>query len=219
MRLPFALLMGVMALFDAWVAGFKISFKRLLYLAAVAGVAGCITQVVGVGQGFWHYTGTQQSYFFVPFTFVFTALCMYGLTTTWLERLLRPLTNYGPLWPNLLMVVVLFGLLLGTVPHSLGKLGTGFWIYYSFLFLFGLFVSFRMNFQTVLSMTISAWIVGGASETLGAQSGLWLYEGDTTSPPLFLVLASWPLEFILHYSLSGLLAKEELIARPSPRQS
>jgi len=33
-------------------------------------------------------------------------------------------------------------------------------------------------------------------------------------PPAYLVLASWPLESILHYGLSGILARESLVARP-----
>jgi Domain of unknown function (DUF362) len=48
---------------------------------------------------------------------------------------------------------------------------------------------------------------------LGASSGLWRFENDRTFPPVFLVLSSWPLEFLLHYSLSGMLSGESLIAR------
>jgi hypothetical protein len=209
-RLPLVLLMGVMVLFDVWVAGFEISFRRLLFLSAVAGVAGYVTQVVGVGQGFWYYTGPRQSYLFVPFIFAFAALCMYGLTTKLFGRLLQPLVNTEARWPNLLIVCVLFGLLLATVTHPLAQIGWAFWIYYLFLFLFGLFVSLQMNCSTLLGLISSAWIVGGSGETLGAQSGLWLYENASASPPLFLILTSWPLEFLLHYSMSGLLAQEKL---------
>ena len=212
-QLPFALLTGAIALYDVWIAGFEISLRRLLYMALVAAVAGYLTQVVGVNHGFWRYTGPYQSYFFVPFTFIFAAICLYGLTTTWFERLFRALHDYKPRWPNLLLVLGLFAGLLATVPHPLGELGYSFWIYYGALALFGLAASLRMNFKTALSLTIASWLIGGLSETLGARSGLWLFEDDRTYPPVFLVLASWPLEFLLHYSLSGWLAGESLIAQ------
>jgi hypothetical protein len=93
-QLPFALFTVALVCYDFWVAGFEISFRRLLLLVLVAGGAGYVTQMVGVSHGFWRYTGPHQSYFFVPFTFMFAAVGLYGLTTTWLERLFRALHGY-----------------------------------------------------------------------------------------------------------------------------
>jgi hypothetical protein len=107
-QLPFALLTGAIALYDVWIAGFEISFKRLLFLSLVVAAGGYLTQIVGVSHGFWRYTGPFQSYFFVPFTFIFAAICLYGLTTTWFERLFRGLHDFKPRWPNLLLVGALF---------------------------------------------------------------------------------------------------------------
>jgi uncharacterized protein (DUF362 family) len=221
-QLPFALLTIALVCYDVWVAGFEISFKRLFLLSVIAGMAGYITQMVGVSHGFWRYTGPQQSYFFVPFTFMFAAISLYGLTTTWLERLFRALHDYKPRWPNLLLVTGLFARLLATIPRPLGELGMSFWLYYGALFLFGLAAGLRMNVKTAISLTVASWLIGGLSETLGAHSGLWLFEQDRRSPPAFLILGSWPLEFLLHYSLSGMLAGESLVARrwkyQEPRQ-
>jgi hypothetical protein len=175
-QLPFALFTIVLVCYDAWVAGFEISFRRLLLLALVAGGAGYITQMVGVSHDFWRYTGPHQSYFFVPFTFMFAAIGLYGLSTTWLERLFRALHDYKPRWPNLLLVTGLFAGLLATIPRPLGELGSSFWLYYGALFLFGLAAGLRMNVKTVISLTIASWLVAGLSETLGAHSGLWLFE-------------------------------------------
>jgi hypothetical protein len=132
-QLPFALLTGAIALYDVWIAGFEISFKRLLFLSLVAAAGGYLTQMVGVSHGFWRYTGPFQSYFFIPFTFIFAAICLYGLTTTWFERLFRGLHDFKPCWPNLLLVGTLFVGLLATVPRPLGQLGYSFWVYYGAL--------------------------------------------------------------------------------------
>jgi hypothetical protein len=62
----------------------------------------------------------------------------------------------------------------------------------------------------MVSLTISAWVVGFASEYFGSQAGIWLFEKSDNFPPAFLVGGSWPLEFTLHYCLSALIVKEKM---------
>jgi len=80
-----------------------------------------------------------------------------------------------------LLVLALFAGLLAPVPQPLGQLGYSFWIYYGVLTLYGLAASLRMSVKTVVSLLIASWLIRGQSDTLGAYSGLWLFENDRTT--------------------------------------
>jgi hypothetical protein len=54
-------------------------------------------------------------------------------------------------------------------------------------------------------------MVGNPSEYAGAiASGCWSFPFDSTYPPLYAVLACWPLEILVQFSVSAFLAGESL---------
>lgn len=77
-----------------------------------------------------------------------------------------------------------------------------FWIYYISLVGFAILLQARVPFTELLSLILAAWIMGGISEWIGATAKLWHFR--TVAPPLFLVLADWPLEFLV---IRGLAAR------------
>jgi len=215
-NIPFALY-GVVALGTAaWFAAFEASTKRFLLLALVAGAGGLATQLFGATvEGLWVYPPPHHSYWFVPATFVFAGVLTYGLTRAvagpWLRARLGTLPRvWNVLVVSALAVTVIVGAELAPGDRSLA-----FRCYYVALIAFALFAAAAMDIGTLIALVASAIVVGGVSETLGARSSLWTFrDGNGWLPPAWLILGSWPLETILHYSLSGLLAGESLLARP-----
>ena len=210
-RWPF-LLYGV-AVFAAgfWFAAFELTTRRFLWLAVVAGGGGYLTQYVGATvEGAWTYPAPHHTYYFVPSMFVFAATLAYGLTGAVFGPVLRRRLAYLPRWPNIIIIMVLFAVLILTS----GDHQPIFWTYYGALFLFALYSATMMNLATFLGLLFSALLVGGMSETIGAHSGLWTFAQTGWIPPPFLVLVSWPFEIILYYGASALLAGETLLARP-----
>jgi uncharacterized protein (DUF362 family) len=212
-NLAFALFGLAVLLFDVWQVSFEYSTRRFLWLVVVASTAGYATQVVGSTiQGAWTYPPPHQ-YGYVRAMFVLAAVGVYGLTVALLAPLARRLVPLRSRKLNFVLVVtlgVLFVLLGRDDRHGEAAV----WIYYGLLFAFALYAAALTNLATLLGLVASAIIVGGLAEWLGARSGLWAYQRTGTVPPAYLVLASWPLESILHYGLSGILARESLVARP-----
>ena len=212
---PFALYIGVVSLAALWFGAFELSRRRLLALVLVAGGSGWLTQVVGADvQGVWTYQGPHGTYSFVPTMFAFAATFAYGLTVLWIGPHVRRVIRYLPRWPGALAALAPFAVLaVASAPYRHGP-EIEFWAYYVVLGLFAVYVATLMDLATLLTLMASAVVVGVASESLGAASGVWTFTGRGWVPPAYLVLGSWPLEIILHYGLSGLLAKESLLARP-----
>jgi uncharacterized protein (DUF362 family) len=215
-RWPFLLYIVGVTLGALWFGAFELSRRRLLLLVLVGASAGILTQVVGADvEGVWTYAGPRRDYSFVTTMFAYAATFAYGLTALvfgpWVRRHLR----HRPRWMNPLVVVVLFAVLVvGSTPYRL-RFDVAFWAYYGALGLFGLWASLLMDLGTLLTLVGVAVVVGIASETLGASSGVWSFRGAHPSlPPAYLVFGSWPLEILLHYGLSGVLARERLVARP-----
>jgi uncharacterized protein (DUF362 family) len=211
---PFAIYGGVVFGLAVWFAAFELTTRRFLWLALVAGATGYLTQVVGsTEQGAWHYA-FPRDFGFVRGMFVLAAVLAYGATVSLLAPLVRHVLPVHTRWFNVLLVVALFAgfVLLGRADRA--HTGSPWvWVYYVGLTLVALYVAALTNPATLVGLVVAAAAVGYASETLGAHSGLWTFTRTGTQPPLYLVLASWPLEIVFHYGVSGLLAGESLVAR------
>lgn len=221
LRWHFMAYVAVVTLLGLWFGAFEVSRRRQLWLAVVAGVFGYVTQVVGSDlSGVWQYHGADGTYLFVPTTFIFASTLIYGLVVLVIgphaRRLVKRLGVGPSRLPGALVVVVVFGVLvLTSAPYRAGgDAKVAFWLYYSALGLFALLFARRVDLATMLTLVVAAIGVGAVSETLGALSGVWTFTGHPTTPPAYLVLGSWPLEVILHYGLSGMLARESLLPRP-----
>lgn len=212
--LGFALFGAVMAVLAAYFAAFEISTRRFVLLAVIAGGGGYLTQVVGATLGgFWSYGPPRHTYYFVPFTFVLASLVAYGLTQTVFGALIRRAIHRPSRAINPLIVLAVFGLLVVLSGDARAGQGTGFWVYYAAKALLCVYISLRMNTATLLAVFISGALVGAAAELAGSRSGLWTFTQPGGVPPAWLVLGSWPLELLVHYGLSGIVAHESLIAR------
>jgi uncharacterized protein (DUF362 family) len=213
LSLGFVLFGAVMAVLAAYFAAFEISTRRFALLAVIAGAGGYLTQVVGTRGNFWAYGLPHHSFYFVPLTFVLASLVAYGLTQTVFGGLLRRVLHRPSRVFNPLIVVAVVGLLVGLAGDARAGQGTAFWLYYGAKALFCLYLSLRMSTATLLAVMISGIVVGAAAELAGSRSGLWTFTQPGGLPPAWLVLGSWPLEVLVHYGLSGLIARESLVAR------
>ncbi len=196
-----------------WVAAFTLSTLRMLSLAVIAALAGYLTQIVGVGNGLWTYSGPFRSFYFVPFMFFLASVAMYGLSRYPFTRLFRHFDTVRSKWPNVLLIAFLVAGFCLDLRRYPGELSLGFKAYYLFLGLFSVYASQLLSFRSLAAVVCSAWIIGYGSEALGAKSGLWIFTPALGTPPFFLVFASWPVEFFLHYALSGIVAGETLDTR------
>ncbi len=213
---PFVLYVVAVTLGALWFGAFELSRRRLLFLVFVAASGGLLTQVVGSDiEGVWTYAGPRGDYSFVAAMFAYAATFAYGLTALvigpWVRRHVRERRR----WPNVLVVVALFAVLvIGSEPYR-PHAEPAFFLYYGALGAFGAYVSLLMDLGTLLTLVGVGVAVGIASETLGASSGVWTFTGARGwQPPAYLVFGSWPLEILFHYGASGLLARERLVARP-----
>ncbi len=213
---PFLLYVVAVTLGGLWFGAFELSRKRLLFMVLVAELSGYLTQVVGSDvEGVWRYEGPRGTYYFVCTMFAFAAVFAYGLTALVIGPWVRKHLRYRPRWLNVIVVAGVFAVLaFGSHPYR-GHGEPAFWIYYGALGLFAAYASLLMDLGTLVTLVAVAMGIGIVSETLGASSGVWQFTGMRPwLPPAYLVFGSWPLEIILHYGLSGILARERLIARP-----
>jgi uncharacterized protein (DUF362 family) len=204
--LPFAAFGAVMIAAAGYFAAFEISTRRLVLLVAIAAVGGYLTQSVGTAGAYWTYA-PRHSFYFVPFTFAIASLVAYGMTQTVIGSLMRRAIHRPARLVNPLLVLAVFALL----ALSGGPRSGAFWLYYAVNTAICVYASARMNAATLVALLISGALVGVAAELTGSRSGLWTFDGGL--PPGWLILGSWPLEVVVHYGLSGVLARESLIAR------
>ncbi|HEY6002583.1 MAG TPA: DUF362 domain-containing protein [Anaeromyxobacter sp.] len=209
----FGLVMGVLA---GYFAAFEASTRRLVLLALVAGAGGYLTQWVGATLGdFWRYPPPRGTYYFVPATFAVASLVCFGLTRTVLAPALRRVVKSPSRKLNPLLPLLVLGLLVVLSSPFRGRQGLAFWLYYGAMAAVCVYGALGMNLPTLLAVLGAGALVGTAAEIAGATSGLWTFTtGPSWLPPAWLAIGSWPLEVMTHYTLSGLLAGEALVARP-----
>ncbi len=209
LNLSFGISLLILFLFSLWTACLM-SLKRLIVLCLVGFYIGYLTQIVGTKSGLWIYNGTYNSFVFAGLIWAISSIAMYGLSVKVFKIAFRIISDYLKKFSGPIFVTILFAIILLTIKDYSAGLGLIFWAYYITLFAFAVYISYITDFQTILRLTISAWIIGNLGEYLGSQSGLWTFPFNPNYPPLFLVLAFWPLEFIAQYSISGFLTKEPL---------
>ena len=201
---PFILFSVVISALGIWYAAFEISTKRLLCLMAVAGLSGFVTQVVGsTVQGVWEYPGPYGSYFFVGSMFACVSTVAYGLTSLKVGPWVRSKVTFLPRRFNVAIALGL-GVILIAFSAQYGSLHEPlFLVYYATLVLFAIYAALLMDLGTMVSIVLVGVVLGGLSEVLGASSGVWRFTKTPWLPPAYLVLASWPLEVLLHYRSEG----------------
>lgn len=202
----------VTVLAAAGFAGYHASTRRILLLALVCATGGLATQYFGATlEGLWSYPPPRHTWWFVPGTFVFAGVVTYGLTQVVIGPRLRAWVGTGPRWLSLLLVAAFAAVAIVGAELAPGDRSWEFRGYYLALTAFALFAGTRTDLATLLALGLAAIVVGGVSETLGARSTLWTYrDGNGWLPPFWLIVGSWPLETILHYTLSALLAGESV---------
>lgn len=206
----FWLFMTAGFLISAWLA-LSVSTIRLLSLMLGIFIIEYIKETIGVRGGFWVYHGTNGFYNFGVWAWVLGGLTVYALSTKVVITQMRKLETPMPRWINPFVLAAVFLLL----PLTLGEYGSGagvlFWLFYSLLFISGAYASLKMDFYVFAGIVITSWVIGFPSEYVGsAASDVWTFPHNPDYPPFFLVAGCWPLEILVQYFLSALLAGEPL---------
>ncbi len=208
---PFLVFSGIISIFNFYVILFQISTKRLISLIPIAGTIGYVTQMVGTGCNIWIYTNHGKTFYIAIFMFILVGIAMYGITNLMLSLYGKhELKKTGNKIFNICWVSGIFIFLVVTSLKFKNDINLQFWVYYIFLFAFAIYSSTKTNLTTIIAITISAWIMGFASEYFGSQAGIWIFEKTNNFPPSFLVWGSWPLEFTFYYGVSAMIAREEI---------
>lgn len=193
-----------------WLA-WTISTLRLLSLILGIFIIEYIKETTGIRSGFWVYHGVNGLYIFGVWGWVLGGLTAYTVSTKITIRQMRKLRISLPRWlnPIILTIISLFiPLTIGDYWSGAGKL---FWLFYTLIFIAGIYVSFKMDFFVFSGIVITAWVVSQPSEYIGSiTSNVWTYTHNSSYPPFFLLFGCWPLEILAQYSLSAFLAKEPL---------
>ncbi|MFC1822091.1 hypothetical protein ACFL9T_05240 [Thermodesulfobacteriota bacterium] len=212
---PKFLLFIFVVLVLSFVTALEVDGKLFVWLLVLGFFIGLLTQMIGTSNNLWIFTGPCKSYVFAGFLWAFAAVTMIGLSL-FIKKLIPEIDKkvYNVL--ALVMLVFIIALLLGEFRKVVRL---NFIIYYSALFIFGLVVAYRLRFSALLSLILAAWIMGFVSEYMGSSIGLWKFcaarEGTEMaksiacwSPPLYLILGCWPLEFLTQLGLSSFLSQE-----------
>ncbi len=184
-----------------------------IWLLAFGFFIGLLTQMVGTHNGLWVYDGTYKSYVFAGFSWAFATATMLGLFFL-IKKLFREIE--GKVY-NVLALMVLVFIITIFLSEFRAKVFLNFWIYYLALFIFGLVVTYHLKFSTLLSLIVTAWIMGLVSEYMGSSIGLWKFCPQEVgsiaclSPPPYLTFGCWPLEFITQIGLASFISKTAIL--------
>jgi hypothetical protein len=197
-------------LITIWLA-LKVSTKRLLACILSIFVIEYIKESTGIRTGLWKYNGIDGNYLFGVWSWVLVGLVSYTLSTRVVIRQIRKLNLTFPVWLNCLLLTLLSLL----IPLTIGSYSKGvdafFIVFYSLLFVTGIYFSFKMDFAVFAGIIITACILSFPSEYSGSMgSGVWTYTYHPNYPPVFLIFGCWPLEILVQYILSAHLSSEAL---------
>jgi uncharacterized protein (DUF362 family) len=218
--LPFELLLGGGLALSLWMA-VRASTRRFLALLLSVFFVEYAQETIGIRSGLWVYHGDDGRYLFGVLAWVLggTAAFVFaiGVTIPLLCRIRRRL----PRWLNLAFPPFFFVLIAVTVDPCPSGTGVPFWSFYAAMLALALVAAQRMPWQVLAGLVVSAWVVGNASEYLGSTvSGFWTFPDHPNYPPFYLLAGCWPLEILVQYSLSAILAGEPLNAglsdKPAP---
>ncbi|MGD9078634.1 MAG: hypothetical protein PVG96_04810 [Desulfobacterales bacterium] len=189
--------------------------KFFIWLLVLGFFIGLITQIVGTTSRLWTY---QDSFVFIGFSWALAAVTMLGLSIL-IEKLLPEIN--GKRYNVLGLIVLVFAILI-FLDEFRTKVLLSFWIYYIALFFFAVVTTYHMRCSTLLSLFVAAWIMGLVSEYMGSSIGLWKFCPDLAqsggaepfpcwSPPPYLILGCWPLEFIAQVGLSSFISGQNIL--------
>ena len=218
---PFALLLAGGFGLAMWLAT-RISTVRLLALLLSIFFMEYAKETIGIRCGLWVYHGNWGQYLFGVLSWVAAGVSTYALATGIAIPLLSKLrwpALAAPSWLAAVVVLVVFVLIpLRLGPYSSGT-GRLFWMFYAVLLVAALLATRRMPSLVFAGVVLSAWFAGNPSEYFGsALSGAWTFPHDAKYPPFYLLACCWPLEILVQYFLSALLAGESPSGEAAPAQ-
>jgi hypothetical protein len=107
------------------------------------------------------------------------------------------------------LVAVISSLLFLTLGEYWSGVGVLFLVLYSVLIVAALFVSTKIDFDILVGLVVTSWVVGNLGEYAGSvDSGCWTFTHNPDYPPAFLLPGCWPLEIMAQYAFSALVADE-----------
>jgi uncharacterized protein (DUF362 family) len=200
------LLMGfVLAIWTGWYT----SSPRVIGLILSGALIGLCTEYTAKIANLWVYES--------PTAFL-AGICIYSQGAVTLFGIVyvvdRIISNHSfsrrTGWINCLSVVVLFFVLFATSAQYLGESTYKYSviIYYSLLFAAAITLGYCLRFGRLLSIVIAATLGSFIGQYAGGtMANIWVWIPDPTSfPPLYLIFALWPMEYIVEYGLSAGIA-------------
>lgn len=198
--------------------GFQATNARLLALLALTFFMEYFIQTVGVAAGLFEYRGIRGQYMFGVVAWLVGACSAQALSIGVTIPILRRLDLRTPAWLNSLLVLVLVAAIPATAGRYLSMMGPAFWGFFALVGAVATVAAYRMPIHGLVGVVISGWLVGTLSEYAGAMSsGCWTFPYDRRFPPLFLVLACWPIEILFQFAVSAFLAGEPMIEKREPQ--
>lgn len=185
----------------------NISTKRLVALVLSIFMIEYVKETLGVVDGFWTYA--QSSYVFGVWAWVIGGLVAFAMGRLLVARIVASFSLDIPKGANVIPLIIVTSLGLVLLGPYRALAGPEFWVFYSVLLVVAYFASRKIEFSDFVGLVLAAVVVGAMSEYAGsARSGIWIFTYDPDFPPLFLLIAGWPLEITAQYFLSGILANE-----------
>ncbi len=192
--------------------------KFFIWLLVFGFFIGLITQMVGTTNGLWTY---EKSFIFGGFSWALAAVTMLGLSLL-IEKYFPEVDR--KLY-NVFALIVLVLIILIFLSDFRTKVSINFWIYYLALFVFAVVATYHLKSSTLFSIVLAAWVIGFMSEYMGSSTGLWKFcavsEGSEMAktiacwtPPPYLVLGCWPLEFITQVGLCSFISRQNIPGKP-----
>ena len=195
-------------LFALWVA-WHTPTTRVIGLAIIGAAVGLCTEITAHYAGMWIYGNVH----------VIAGILLYSLTAITLfgvVYLINLLLSRLPLmkttgWFNTILVVLVFLILYATASSEYMELirqHRYVEVYYWVLFTLAVTMSYSMRLSTLLSALIAAPLLSvGGLYAGGTHAQIWTFlpcveGGPYTFPPLFLIIAIWPMECLVEYGLS-----------------
>jgi len=189
--------------------GMRTATARLSALLALAFFMEYIIQTINAASGLCQYHGVGGQYLFGVMAWLVGACSAQALSTGVTIPLLQRLHLRAPGWLNSVLVLVLVALIPLTAGRYGPLMGLSFWCFFGLVGLIAMIAARQMPIHVFAGVVLSGWLVGNPSEYFGAiSSGCWSFPYSPSYPPLYAVIACWPLEILVQYSLSAFLAGE-----------
>ena len=205
--------------FALW-TGWYTPTVRIIGLLFFGALIGFFTQYTADSAELWSYGSSCNNISLMAGVSIhaLTAVTVFGLVYLF-DRIIS-FYSFSRItgWFNNFIVLGLFITLFKTIPYEYQKAlfeNPGTLFYYTVLFAFALTLSFCLRLGKLISIIIAAMMAAMIGEYAGGtMAHIWCWltdQGKTPSeiysfPPLFLIIALWPLVGILEYTLSSLFA-------------